>query len=136
MYSLGDAARATGRSKPTIARAIKSGLISGSKSADGSYVIDPAELHRVFPLASAADRLMKQSEPGPPANPAVDHAAELAVLRHWLADREETIRDLRSRLDRATEQRDQEAEERRKLVAALTDGREHKSWFRRAFRRR
>jgi hypothetical protein len=48
-YTLGDAARAVGKSKTTLHRAIKSGRISAAKSEDGSYSIDPSELHRVFP---------------------------------------------------------------------------------------
>lgn len=51
-YTLGDAAKASGKSKTTIHRAIKSGKISANKADDGSYSIDPAELHRVFPTTS------------------------------------------------------------------------------------
>lgn len=51
-YTLGDAAKATGKSKTTLHRAIKSGKISAAKGDDGSYSIDPAELHRVFPPAT------------------------------------------------------------------------------------
>src|SRR4051794_18135478 len=47
-YTLGTAAKATGRGKATIYRAIKSGKISATRQEDGSYTIDPAELHRVF----------------------------------------------------------------------------------------
>lgn len=52
-YTLGDAAKATGKSKTTLHRAIKSGRISASKAEDGSYSIEPAELHRVFPPVTA-----------------------------------------------------------------------------------
>ena len=48
-YTLGQAARAANVSKTTIQRAIKSGRLSASRQLDGSYLIDPAELHRVFP---------------------------------------------------------------------------------------
>ena len=48
-YTLGTAAKATGKSKTTIQRAITKGKISAQKDEDGSYSIDPAELHRVFP---------------------------------------------------------------------------------------
>ena len=48
-YSLSEAAKATGKNKTTIQRAIKSGKISASKGNGGSYEIDPSELHRVFP---------------------------------------------------------------------------------------
>lgn len=48
-YTLGEAAKAVGKSKTTLHRAIKSGTISAHKTPDGSYSIDPSELHRVFP---------------------------------------------------------------------------------------
>ena len=49
-YTLGQAAKATGKSKTTIQRAVSKGLISGEKGQNGEYRIDPAELHRVFQL--------------------------------------------------------------------------------------
>ena len=48
-YTLGTAAKATGKTKTTIQRAIKNGRISAGKLSDGGYSIDPSELHRVFP---------------------------------------------------------------------------------------
>jgi len=48
-YTLKEAAKATGKSKTTIHRALKSGKISAVKRDDGAYSIEPAELHRVFP---------------------------------------------------------------------------------------
>lgn len=48
-YTLGTAAKATGKSKTTIQRAIAKGLISAERGRGGEYSIDPAELHRVFP---------------------------------------------------------------------------------------
>jgi hypothetical protein len=48
-YTLGTAAKATGKSKTTIQRAVAKGLISSEKGRSGEYSIDPAELHRVFP---------------------------------------------------------------------------------------
>lgn len=52
-YTLGTAARATGKSKTTIQRAISKGLISATKQTDGRYSIDPSELHRVFSAISS-----------------------------------------------------------------------------------
>ena len=55
-YTLGQAAKATGKSKPTISRAIKKGTISAVKDRMGQYSIDPAELHAVYPpLPSASN---------------------------------------------------------------------------------
>jgi len=49
VYTLGQAAIAVGKSKATISKAIKSGKISADKQANGSYQIEPSELHRVYP---------------------------------------------------------------------------------------
>lgn len=52
-YTLGEAARATGKTKATISKAIKRGAISATRGDGGEYDIDPAELHRVYPLATS-----------------------------------------------------------------------------------
>jgi hypothetical protein len=115
-YTVGQASKATGRSKPTISRAIKSGSISATKNDDGSYTIDPAELHRVFPsvpLSSNDNPDLLRSE-----TPALQATLqrETELLREMLAHKDTVIDDLRERLDR-------EGEERRKLTAILTDQR-------------
>ena len=109
-YTLGDAAKATGKSKTTLHRAIKSGRISASKAEDGSYSIDPAELHRVFPAVTAGTPL------GPlPKNDEERISNTLAALRIQLEmqekerDRErallqETIADLREDRDKWRQQ--------------------------------
>ena len=51
-YTLGQAAKATGKAKGTILNALAKGWISGHKDALGNWSIDPAELHRVYPVAS------------------------------------------------------------------------------------
>ena len=51
-YTAGLAAKAAGKSIPTITRAIKRGAISADREPSGGYLIDPAELHRVFPAVS------------------------------------------------------------------------------------
>jgi len=49
MYTIGAAAKATGYTKSAISRAIQRGRISAKKDDIGRFVIDPAELHRVYP---------------------------------------------------------------------------------------
>jgi len=62
-YTLGQAAKATGLSKPTISEAIKKGRISARKNESGVFEIDPAELHRVYPpLASSSSKEDVQAE--------------------------------------------------------------------------
>jgi excisionase family DNA binding protein len=45
-YTLGEAAKTAGYSKPTLSRAIKNGKLSAKRLDDGSYSIDPSELER------------------------------------------------------------------------------------------
>lgn len=102
-YTLGTAAKATGKAKSTILRAIKSGTISASRSHDGSYEIEPSELHRVFRSNST------QQAPSNDTQPHEEHAATLRLRLEILEterqrEREQmqaTIDDLRARLDRS-----------------------------------
>ncbi len=48
-YTLGEAARACGRTKPTLLSAINKGRLSASRDERGQWQIDPAELARVYP---------------------------------------------------------------------------------------
>ena len=102
-YTLGTAAKATGKAKSTILRAIKSGTISAQKSHDGSYEIEPSELHRVFEPNSA--QLASSND----TQPIEEHGATLRIRLEILdAERQRerdqmqtTIDDLRARLDRS-----------------------------------
>ena len=115
-YTAGQAAKATGKSIPTITRAIKKGTISAERTASGGYLIDPSELHRVFP-AITSDRNDSPDVSGheTPQEGAVTPQLDLEVrmLREMLAREQETVADLRARLDA-------EAAERRRLTALLT----------------
>lgn len=55
-YTLGQAAKATGKSKPAIFDQIKKGRISAQKNELGRYEIDPSELHRLYPPVSQDDQ--------------------------------------------------------------------------------
>lgn len=102
-YTLGTAAKATGKAKSTILRAIKSGIISAAKAHDGSYEIEPSELHRVFPLNDVQNTTSNNTQPGD------EHDATLRMRLDILEverqrEREQmqaTIDDLRARLDRS-----------------------------------
>jgi hypothetical protein len=52
MLSLHEAARVSGQSKSTIWRAVNSGRLSATRTYNGDYQIDPAELHRVFSVGA------------------------------------------------------------------------------------
>lgn len=51
MYTLSNAAKASGIAKSTIYKAIKARRLLARKLDTGNYAIDPAELRRVFPSA-------------------------------------------------------------------------------------
>jgi hypothetical protein len=127
-YSLKQAADATGKTKPTILRAIQTGKISASKSEVGEWEIEPAELHRIYPPVTQAITHT--------VTPDAEVRVELLLLRQELAAQverltalqEERERERRQLTERITELRDQlarsEAERRekdRQLTALLTD---------------
>lgn len=134
--TLGQAARQSGFSKPTLSRAIKSGALSATRLDDSSYAVDPTELQRWIDnnghRNSYQTRLATASEtPETPFDNSVLQA-EVAKLRELLTamsaerDRERSqlsdqIGDLRRRLDASEDERRKAAEETRRLTLLLTD---------------
>ncbi len=111
-YTLGEAAKATGISKASISRAINSGRISAIKKDDGSFSIEPVELHRVYPPKSAAPVTETPSETIRNSNADTRNGSDSNVLQarldaalEQLRDRDGTIDDLRRRLDQSDEER-------------------------------
>jgi hypothetical protein len=99
-YTLGQAAKATGKSKTTIQRAVAKGLISGEKGQNGEYRIDPAELHRVFPLKNAEtvpdNTVWNETRPfGDPA----ELAARIKGLEEMLVREREALEEIRADRD-------------------------------------
>jgi hypothetical protein len=132
MLTIKQAGRATGKSKATILRAIQSHRLSATKDeATGAWMIDTAELHRVFPAVSVDTPAAVQEgkETGSVMR------AELVMMRERLdderrerererAEKEAVIADLR-------EDRDRWRAQAEKLL--LTDQRpvQKRSWWRR-----
>ena len=56
MLTLGQAAKTARRGKSTIHKALKDGTLSGIQDESGQWAIDPAELHRVFPMNGSGSR--------------------------------------------------------------------------------
>ena len=112
VYTLGEAAKATGLTKSGIAKAIKSGRLSATRNENGSYTIDPAELHRIFPLA-VNGQPKPQSVQLDTGSILVELTAKLESVQEQLNREREWSRELSRRLD-------EESAERRKLTALLT----------------
>jgi uncharacterized coiled-coil DUF342 family protein len=115
-YTLGEAARATGKSKAAISRAIKNHVLSAEKQSDGSYRIDPSELHRIYPPVGTDQVTHPLTIDAEITGEIRELQAKLEAATQRLRDKDDVIDDLRRRLDA-------EAEERRKLTALLTDQR-------------
>ena len=92
-YTLGQAARATGKSKTTIQRAISSGKVSAEKTVNGVWNIDPSELHRVYPEVS----LGTVATPG---NGGVRDPSLQQELQHEIALRDEQLAAARKEVSR------------------------------------
>lgn len=117
------AAKAAGKAKGTILKALDDGTLSGKKNAKGQWEIDPSELGRAFGVIPT-DRSADQTEK-PSLTETADHEnrleierlrAELAGANRLTETLSDQVTDLRQRLD-------QEGEERRALTAMLTDQR-------------
>jgi hypothetical protein len=129
-YTLKQAADATGKSKPTILRAIQSHKISAKKDDHGEWEIDPSELHRVYAFVSGNGTRNDTVEPDvtailPNDSEALRH--EIGLLREMLAERDKRVADKDAVIDDLRERLDREGEERRQahiqLTALLTDQR-------------
>lgn len=118
-WSISRAAKETGLSKSTISRAIKAGKISASRQDDGAYLIEPAELFRVYPrsVAQPTSEARHEARRNPDEKASATHTKDIEILQVKLAmteallsqEREnsrrqqETVEDLRRRLDAASE---------------------------------
>ena len=119
-FSLGEAAKATGKSKATISNAIKTGRLSVHEKTESGYRIAASELFRAFPPNVQSNGQTEQTRTQEPNGLNGGLEREIELLREE-RDRERrqfeaTIDDLRRRLDA-------EGEERRRMTAILTDQR-------------
>ena len=126
--TLGEAAKLTGKSKPTISKAIKDGRISAEQREDKSYQIEVSELIRVFPALPETDAdTSVQTKSSSKSN----NSSVLEVEKKFL---EEKVADLESRLEEMKDERNTAQEEARadraRLVAMIEDQRPKTFWQR------
>ena len=118
-FTLSQAAKEAGVSKSTLSKALSTGRVSGERLPDGSFRIEASELFRVFPRKpSETESGTVREQERTPSEP-LDAELTLMQLRvqmledqlsreRELRDQEretsqETVADLRRRLDRAEE---------------------------------
>lgn len=126
--TLAEAARATGTHKVTLLRAIKAGKVSATKTEHNTWLIEPAELFRVYPpveLRSDAGTDATQRY-APAAAAAID--AQIAALR-------DVAELLRGQLDDVRKDRDGWRDMAQAVTRQLADARQVqpavKPWWRR-----
>ncbi len=112
-YTLGQAAKATGKSKSGIALAISKGWITATKNLQGQWQIEPSELHRVYrPLGDKMnDGLPRHGD---------NWTVEIAHLKATLEGLERLNRQVENERDSFRALLDTETEERRRIQAQLT----------------
>lgn len=104
MYTLGDAAKATGMSKAALSKAIQKGRISAVKDDGGRFQIDPAELHRVYPPANTKTPTSEQERTQETLNENTELRGKVAALGELLEQIKGERDDLREDRDKWREQ--------------------------------
>jgi len=113
MLTLTEAAKEIGLSRTAIFNAIKKGRISATKNAQGQFLIDPAELFRVYKPVNNINANIERHKTAEltEVNVRIEMMNQLLEMKDQLIKQVESERDdLRRRLD----------EESRKLTALLT----------------
>ncbi len=101
LYTIQQAAKATGMSRQAIHAAVKKGKISASKNTQGVLEVDAAELHRVYPLVNLDEPKFTTKDS------AIDtFDAENRELKAKIQGLEALLAEVRSERDRWQDQAD------------------------------
>lgn len=123
--TLGKASQLTGKSKPTISKAVKDGKLSGQK-VNGVFQIERSELLRVYPA--------KASQPEQTKASAAEASKNDALLELKLQHLEEKLRENEERMRKLEDERDQaikDARDDRTRFMALLEHQQPKSMWQR-----
>ena len=132
LLTLGQAAKETGKSKPTILNAINKGRVSARKGATGAWEIEPAELFRVYRRVEppngedGAEVCILETPSTPPFEEGKIGVleAELRGLKELLDQTRERLGDKDRELEDARRIRDELMAQLRAQTALLGDLRE------------
>lgn len=121
VYSLTEAAEATGMTRQGVLAAIRRGAVSAQKNTQGQWEIDPAELHRVYASVNSTTPRV-DSNSTQPVTPAFDTITD---LEKRLAVAEALLEATRNQREEALRERDawkQQAHEWMMMTKALPEG--------------
>ena len=106
-YTIGQAAKATGRSKSLVSKAIKDGKLSATRvgtTPTSPMEIDASELFRVYPLMPSRENKAEQPKEQPKEQPnhnAIALATALEIVKVERKYQDEKIEDLKGQLQEA-----------------------------------
>jgi excisionase family DNA binding protein len=124
--SLREAAQLAKTSKSTILRAIQSGRLSATRTDDGGYSIDPAELCRVYPPRPDAPDQSADQSAGQGATGLTEAATELRIRNAQLEAGFNALKAIleaeKKHLEEIREDRDRWAAQAERLALPAPDG--------------
>ena len=103
-HTAGTAAKAVGKTKSTITKAIASGKLSAIKNDNGAWEIDASELYRVYPPIPLETVEIEQNDT---LKEMVGNSKEIEALERLLKAAEEQIYDLKADRDEWRKQANQ-----------------------------
>jgi hypothetical protein len=120
--TLGQAAKHSGFSKPTLSRAIKSGKLSAARLEDGSYSVDPSELTRwIDSNGHRNSHLMRIATPVPVTETTPSPLAEIDALKSQIDLMRQLTESERRRAEAAERDRDNWHEQAKRQSVLLED---------------
>ena len=118
--TVSQAAQLTGKNRSTIIRAIEKGHLSASRHEFGQYLLDPAELERVYGTLRSPDA--RDGSERDDASPSDDvHQRELELLREMLEQERQAHARTRTDHDRERHTWDEERTFLRGMLERQTD---------------
>ena len=121
-YSLQQAADAAGVNKSTVFRAIKAGKVSATRNGHDRWLIEPAEIHRVYPPATQGNRKLKGDGND-------THQADLAEANQRAAMAELEVSLLRATTEDLRRDRDSWREQAQRLALPAPANARSKRWW-------
>lgn len=128
-YTLGQAAKATGKAKSTILRAIKKGLIKDDRDHNNNYALLEAEVHTLWPLLQSNGSKTVSTKQNETPNKTSELEVQVKMLREMLEVANGNIKK--------AEDREAEWREQAKSIALMLPKpsgeveNKSKGWFRR-----
>ena len=124
MLTLSEAAKETGLTKPAIFKSIQKGRISASKDEKGQWLIDPAELFRVYPPDAKKEMAEAQTGSLELLLKLKEMEAKLEVTEKRLLDKQSEIENFRVQVDDLRNERERWRTQAEQITRLLTDQRE------------